>query len=54
MTSLRRRMTEDMRVRNLSSHTQATYVQLRKAAFRRTRTGVGLRRALYSSRGDLQ
>ena len=27
MTSLRRRMTEDMRVRNLSSHTQATYVQ---------------------------
>src|SRR6516164_8649517 len=27
MTSLRRRMTEDMQVRNLSSHTQATYVQ---------------------------
>jgi hypothetical protein len=27
MTSLRRRMTEDMRVRNLSPHTQATYVQ---------------------------
>jgi integrase/recombinase XerD len=27
MTSLRRRMTEDMQVRSLSSHTQATYVQ---------------------------
>ena len=27
MTSLRRRMTEDMQVRNLSSQTQATYVQ---------------------------
>ena len=27
MTSLRRRMTEDMQVSNLSSHTQATYVQ---------------------------
>src|SRR5438105_4096873 len=27
MTSLRRRMTKDMQVRNLSSHTQATYVQ---------------------------
>src|SRR5260221_4485582 len=27
MTSLRRRMTEDMQVRNLSSHPQATYVQ---------------------------
>src|SRR5258705_1512145 len=27
MTPLRRRMTEDMQVRNLSSHTQATYVQ---------------------------
>ena len=27
---------------------------LRKAAFRWTRAGVGLRRALYSSRGDLQ
>ena len=27
MTSLRRRMTEDMQVRNLSSHTQAAYVQ---------------------------
>jgi integrase/recombinase XerD len=27
MTSLRRRVTEDMQVRNLSSHTQATYVQ---------------------------
>ncbi len=27
MTSLRRRMTEDMQVRNLSPHTQATYVQ---------------------------
>jgi hypothetical protein len=27
MTSLRRRMTEDMQVRNLSSHIQATYVQ---------------------------
>jgi integrase/recombinase XerD len=27
MTTLRRRMTEDMQVRNLSSHTQATYAQ---------------------------
>ena len=27
MTSLRRRMTEDMQLRNLSPHTQATYVQ---------------------------
>ena len=27
MTSLRRRMTEDMQVRNLSPHTQASYVQ---------------------------
>jgi hypothetical protein len=27
MTSLRRRMTEDMQVRNLSLQTQATYVQ---------------------------
>jgi len=27
MTPLRRRMTEDMQVRNLSSQTQATYVQ---------------------------
>src|ERR1700737_2608498 len=27
MTSLQRRMTEDMQVRNLSSQTQATYVQ---------------------------
>jgi integrase/recombinase XerD len=27
MTPLRRRMTEDMQVRNLTSHTQATYVQ---------------------------
>ena len=27
MTSLRRRMTEDMQVRSLSPHTQATYVQ---------------------------
>jgi integrase/recombinase XerD len=27
MTTLRRRMTEDMQVRNLSSHTKATYVQ---------------------------
>ena len=27
MTSLRRRMTEDMQVRSLSAHTQATYVQ---------------------------
>ena len=27
MTSLRRRMTEDMQVRNLSSHTQSTDVQ---------------------------
>ena len=27
MTSLRRRMTEDMQVRSLSSQTQATYVQ---------------------------
>src|ERR1700676_4171674 len=27
MTSLRRRMTEDMQVRNLSVQTQATYVQ---------------------------
>ena len=27
MTSLRRRMTEDMQVRNLSSQTQATYLQ---------------------------
>jgi len=27
MTMLRRRMTEDMRIRNLSSHTQASYLQ---------------------------
>jgi integrase/recombinase XerD len=27
MTSLRQRMTEDMQVRSLSPHTQATYVQ---------------------------
>ena len=27
---------------------------LRQAAFRRARAGIGLRRALYSSRGDLQ
>ena len=27
MTILRRRMTEDMRIRNLSSHTQASYLQ---------------------------
>jgi hypothetical protein len=27
MTSLRRRMTEDMQVRNLSPHTQDSYVQ---------------------------
>ena len=27
MTPLRQRMTEDMRVRNLSPHTQASYVQ---------------------------
>jgi integrase/recombinase XerD len=81
MTTLRRRMMEDMQVRSLSPQTQATYVQqvslfarhfnrspellgpeeirgrvgrLRKAAIRWTRAGIGLRRALYSSGGDLQ
>jgi integrase/recombinase XerD len=125
MTPLRRRMTEDMQVRNFSPHTQNSYVQqvslfarhfskspavlgpeeirsyqvyltnerklatssiliavsalrflykvtlhrdwclepgsltrsrmggLRQAAFRRARAGIGLRRALYSSGGDL-
>jgi hypothetical protein len=33
MTSLRRHMTEDMQVRNLSSQTQATYVQQERRDF---------------------
>jgi hypothetical protein len=52
MTSLRRRMTEDMQVRSLSPQTQATYVQqvsLFARHFNRSPELLGLRRFVPTS-----
>ena len=51
MTVLRQRMIEDMQVRNLSPHTQASYLQ-QVSPFARHRSGRPQRRSWWLARTD--